>query len=104
MRKKYLYTNRRHTVFGIMSTVFGMLSLVSYVLIFVKSYQTAGEDISRLGTAGFFATLFMLVGFGLGVYSLVERDRFNLFKALGITVNSLSLMMLSAILYAGAIL
>ena len=104
MRVKYQYTNKKHTVFGIMSSVFGMLSLVSYIMIFVESYKRAGEEVSRLGTAGFFATLFMGIGFVLGVYSLLERDKFLFFKIFGLVLNTISMICLSLILYAGAML
>lgn len=104
MRSKYQYTNKKHTIFGIMSSVFGMLSLVSYIMIFVVSYEQAGEDVARLGVAGFFATIFMGVGFVLSVYSFLERDKFLFFKILGIVLNTASMICLSMILYAGAIL
>ena len=87
-----------------MSTVFGLLSFGTYLLCIFLSYLHAGSGATRLATAAFFATVFMVVGFILGIFAIQEEDRFALFKVLGMLFNSLALLSLSAILYAGAYL
>lgn len=101
-RRSYMFTNKKHSTTGIMSTVFGIMSLCTYLLCIYKSYLGAGVDSIRLGVAAFFATVFMITGFILGVFASQEDESFTLFKVLGILFNVLALLSLSAILYAGA--
>lgn len=101
-RKGYIFISRKHSVPGIMSTVFGGLSLVTFILCIYSSYLNAGTRTERLSTAAFFAMVFMVIGFILGVFATQEDNRFTLFKVLGILLNTLALLALSAILYAGA--
>lgn len=102
MRKGYIYTNRKQSTTGIMSTFFGMAAFISYILCVVNSYKLAGEGVERYAVCALLATVFMIAGFVLAIFSFLETDRFKLFTILGIVSNVLALLSLSAILYAGA--
>lgn len=104
LRKNFIYTNKKHSVYGIMSSFFGILSAITYGLCFLFSYEVAGEDVQRLGVSAFLATLFMIAGFVLAIISTLETNKFRLFRILAFTFNTIALMELSVILYAGAIL
>lgn len=99
----YKFTNNRQSVYGIMSTVFGIMASGTLALCINKSYELRGVGVERYGTTALLAIIYMLVGYGLGIYSFFEPDRFKLFKIAGIVTNSVGLFLLSAILYAGAI-
>ncbi len=102
MARGYIYTNKKQSVFGIMSTVFGLIGTVTYILCVIKSYNVAGVGVERYGISAFLATVFTVVGFGLGIYLYFEAEKFMLFKIMGIAVNTAALLCLSGILYAGA--
>lgn len=104
MARGYIYTNKKHTVPGIMSSVFGAMSFGTFLACIVQSYKLKGVDVERFGTSALLAIIFMIVGYGLAIYAFIETDRLKLFKILGIVLNSLALISLSAILYAGAML
>ena len=104
MKRGIIYTNKKQSTFGIMSTVFGVMSAVTYIVCIYKSYLTAGFGVERYASSAILATLFMLVGFGLGIYSLQETDRFLLFRITGMVCNVVALLCLSSILYAGALI
>lgn len=104
MARNFIYTNKKQSVKGIMSSFFGALSTISYVLCIYKSYLTRGEDVTRYSTVSFFATIFMIVGFLLFVWSTFETDTFWLFRIIGVVLNIMALIALSTIFYAGAIL
>lgn len=104
MARNYIYTNKKHTVTGIMSSVFGAMSLSTFLICIFKSYTQKGVDVERFAASALLATLFMIVGFGLVIFAFIEADRFKLFKILGLVLNILAFLALSAILYAGAIL
>lgn len=104
MARSFVYTNYRHSTYAIMSAVFGMLSLMTFVICILKSFESAGVGVERFGASATLASFFMLVGFGLCIYSFFEVYRFKLFKIIGLVLNSLAFIMLSIILYAGAVL
>lgn len=83
-----------------MSCVFGLISLITFIICINGSYKVAGVGVERYGTAAFLATVFLLVGIGLGVYSMVETEKFKLFRIGGLVINGLSLVVLGIIMYA----
>ena len=101
-RNGYIYTNKKHTGFGIMSTVLGVLANVTLLVSIYLSYKAKGIVPDRYGVAAFLAVIFMVAGMGLGLWSTVEKDKFKLFGVVGIIVNVLAFGVLSLILYAGA--
>ncbi len=100
-KKNYKFTNRRHPLKGMMATILGILSIVTLGTAVYLSYQQGGISSARYGTAAFLAEIFIIIGIGLGVYTLTEKDNFKLFPVLGIFLNIVATGMLSFILYAG---
>lgn len=101
-KKGYIYTNKKHTYFGIMSSILGALAIVTLSVAVYLSYVNQGAANARYGAAAFLAVIFMVVGTGLGLWSTVEKDKFRLFSVVGIITNVLAFGILSLILYAGA--
>lgn len=101
-KKGYIFTNKVHPKKGIMSFILGILSIGTFVTAVYLSYRGGGESSARYGAAGVLASVFMMVGLGLGIYSLTEKDRFKFFPMIGIVFNIIAFLILSLILYAGA--
>ncbi len=101
-KKGYIFTNKRHTQKGIMSTILGILSNITMGTAIYLSYINKGVVSARDGTAVILAVAFMTIGMILGLWSTTEKEKFKLFMILGIVVNTLAFGMLSIILYAGA--
>lgn len=101
-KKGYIFTNKDHPKKGIMASILGILSIVTYVTAIYMSYRRGGESSARYGAAGVLATVFMFAGMVLALWSAVEKDRFKLFPVLGIILNGAAFLILSLILYAGA--
>ena len=87
-----------------MSTILGLIAVISLIVDAYLSYQTAGTQNPRYGAVCVLAMIFAFVGEGLGVAGRMEKDRFYLFAHLGIVLNLIALAMISVILYAGALL
>lgn len=102
LKKDFIFTNKDHPKKGIMSSILGILSIVTFITAVYLSYRGKGESSARYGAAGVLASVFMLVGLGLGIYSCTEKDRFRFFPILGIILNGAAFFILSLILYAGA--
>ena len=103
-KKNYMFTNRRHSQKAIMSTVFGVLCIVSLIIVLGLSYGSGGDVPVGYGFTGVFATVLSIIGLLLGVTAVREADRFKLFGWLGILFNGVSLGMISGVLYIAAYL
>lgn len=101
-KNSYIFTNKSHTQKGIMSSILGVISLITLGYAVIMSYRNAGEIPPQYGTAALLVTLFALGGATLGVVSRTEKDKYYFFSYLGIVLNVLALAVVSIILYAGA--
>lgn len=101
-RKGYIFTDKKHTEKGIMSTILGVLSIITLGTAIYLSYLNKGSASARYGAAALLAVIFMITGIILGVWSTTEKEKFRLFTVLGIITNVLAFGMLSIILFAGA--
>lgn len=100
--KGYIFTNKAESRKGILSTFFGVLSLVSLLMAVRESYLAGGEEYVRYGVVGILCLIFAAVGLVLGIMAKMEEDKFYLFAWTGIVLNVLVLSGISFILYAGA--
>lgn len=103
-KNSYMFTNKQHTQKGIMSTILGVISLVTLAYAIIMSYLKAGNIPRQYGAAALLVMIFAFVGIVLGVISKTERDKFYFFTYMGIALNVLALVVISVILYAGAYL
>ena len=103
-KKGYKFTNRTHSEKAVMSTVFGMLSGVSLIVVIYLTYLNGGNAPVNYGIAGILILLFAIVGLVLGVLAAQEKERFRFFAWLGIGLNFAVLAGISGILYAGSYL
>ena len=101
-KNSYMFTNKEHSQKGIMSTILGVISLVTLAYTVVMSYLKAGDIPRQYGTAAMLVMIFAFIGIVLGVVSKTERDKFFFFSYLGVVLNVLALAVISVILYAGA--
>lgn len=101
-KNSYMFTSKQHTQKGIMSTILGVISLVTLAYTVIMSYLKAGNVPRQYGAAAMLVMIFAFVGIILGVVSKTDKDKFYLFSYIGIVLNVLVLVVISVILYAGA--
>lgn len=103
MTKKmnYIFTSKSQSYRGIMSTVCGIISIVSAVISVTMSFMARGEASERLGGVGLVSVLFSIVGLILGILSIRERDTFMMFPRLGLALSVLSIIAWTGIVYVG---
>lgn len=99
---EYKFSNRKHSTKGIMSTVFGSISLISLIVVVVLSYLKKGDVPIGYGFTGLFAAVFSTIGLTLGIMAVKEWDKFKVFGWIGIGINGVTLAMVSGILYMAA--
>ena len=101
-KKGYKFTNKKHPEKGIMSTILGIISLVSVGAAVYRTYLAKGEASTNMGVVGLMITIFSVTGVVLAYISKKEIDKFMFFPYLGMLLNILALGCISMILYAGA--
>lgn len=102
MKKKYIYTNKKHSYRAIMGVILGLISLASLWLVVYFSYQASGDAKTGYGFTGLFSLLFSCTGLGLSAVTVRNKDYYRLFPVMGLVLNFLALAGISLILYAGA--
>lgn len=103
-RPGYIFTNKRHSKKAIMSTILGIISIISLVGAVIVSYFNPGENTMSYGMTGVLITIFAFIGLILGIITVSEKDRYRIFPILGVAFNLVALCGISIILYAGAYL
>ncbi len=101
-KRNYIFTNKKHSQRAIMSTILGIISLVSLGIVIYLTYLRKGEALVGYGVTGLFATFFSLVGLGLGIATLREKTYFRLFPVLGVILNLAVLGIIGFLLYFGS--
>ena len=100
--RRYKFTNKKHPEKGVMSTILGIISLVSVGVAVYETFLAKGKAATNMGVVGVMITLFSVIGVVLGYISKKEHDKYMLFPYLGILLNVIALGCISVILYAGA--
>ena len=102
MRKKnYIFTNKKHSDKAIMSTILGVISLVSIGIVVYLSYTQGGVMHGGYGVTGLLATIYSLVGLVLGILTLRDKNLYRFFPVLGTVLNIVALAGISFLLYFG---
>lgn len=87
-----MFTDNKHPVRGIMSSILGVISVITIILAIVFTYNAGGQASVRSGAAVFWAACFSVAGLILGIKSRLEKDIFKFFPNFGICINSLVLL------------
>ncbi|MBR1931856.1 MAG: hypothetical protein IJ833_10380 [Lachnospiraceae bacterium] len=101
-RKSYMFTNKKHSQKAIMSTILGMISILSLAIVIFLSYRSGGVALTGYGVTGFLATIFSIVGLGLGIAAIRDKIYYRFFPWLGFLLNLLVLGCISFLLYFGS--
>ena len=101
-RRGYIFTDKKESKRGSLSSVLGALSLISLIAAVYLTFQNQGAAPVKYGVVCLLCLIFSGAGLALGILARMEEDRFYLFAWVGIVLNLLTLAGISFILYAGA--
>lgn len=100
-KANYIFTNKKHSKRGIMSTILGIISMISIIAAIYITFLQKGVAAFNYGIAVLLSALFALAGLWLGVRARMEKDRFYIFAYVGIAFNLITVAAVGFILYAG---
>lgn len=101
-KKHYIFTDKKNPPRAVMSTILGIISIASIIIVVFLTFRAGGVAKRQYGTSLLLALIFSMIGEVLGVLSKTEKDMFYFFSYLGIVLNLLAIAAISVILYAGA--
>lgn len=96
---RYVFTDKKHPEKGILSSILGLISVVTIIYAVFLSYENGGQAEARYGVAVMICMLYSIAGLVLGIMARMERDIFKLFPNVGIILNVLSLIWVGVLLY-----
>ena len=100
-KKKYIFTNKSHSDRAIMSTILGVISTLSLISVIYLTYVQKGEAPVNYGLTGLLIVIFSITGLLLGIVTVMEHDRYKLFPSVGILLNTVALLGIGLVVYAG---
>ena len=101
-KKNYMFTNKRHSHKAIMATILGIISMASMIVVLYLTYRDGGNAQVKYGVTGFLSTVFSMVGLGLGIAALRDKNYYRVFPWIGFVLNLLVLGGISFLLYWGS--
>ena len=102
MGRRYIFTDKKHSYKGIMSTALGIINIASIVYAIYNTFLLGGSAPDRYAASIVLVLAFSFIGIILGLVGKSEAERFYFFAYLGMGLNIMSLLAVSGILYAGA--
>lgn len=100
-RQGYIFTDKKNPRLGIMSTILGLIAVVSVAAAVFFTYRDKGDAPMQYGMVVFLSVVYALTGIVLGIRALLEKDIFRLFPIMGIALNVTAVLECGAILYIG---
>ncbi len=91
-KRKYIFTNKRHTTEAICSVILGTISFLGISAVIYLSSSRGGVTRPGYGLTGLLATLFSLAGLLLGMLSFRRTDSFRVLCWSGTLLNLLVLL------------
>lgn len=99
---RYKFSDKKHSIRGIFSTIFGMASFGMLLVLIWISAKAKGEGSIYLGSGGLVALVVNIIGLVLGLMGFFERERYKLFAQIGAVWNLLILVGWVSIIMIGA--
>lgn len=97
----YIFTDKKNPHMGIMSTILGIISVISVVAAVFFTYRGKGNAPAQYGMVVLLSAVYALTGIVLGIRALLEKDIFRFFPIMGIVLNVAAVIECGAILYLG---
>lgn len=100
-RHKYKFSNKKHSVGGVISTVMAVSAAVLFVRAVVISFAARGEGGMEVGSYALSALAVAFFGCIMGLLSYKESERYYTFSFIGALFNGILTVVLAMLLVVG---
>ena len=87
----YKFTRRKHPIKGVMSSIFGIISVLSLIIAVALSVRDM-QVYARYAFACILAFVMAIAGEVLGIRTVLEPDTYQLFPRIGMVSNGISIL------------
>lgn len=91
-RKRFQFTEKKHSKKGIAASILSAAELVAYGIIVAQAYRTEGGLSAYYGSAGICLLVFSVALVVLAAQSMLEEDSYPLFPRLSLVLSILSVI------------
>ena len=95
------FSNKKHSVGGVMATVMGVGSIVLFVFAVMESYRARGEGGTLVGSLAMLSLAFSFFGLITGLLSYREVDRYTTFSLTGSLICGIMTVLLFMLILVG---
>lgn len=99
--KHYKFTDKQHSLEGILSTLLSIFSLFLLIMGIIISYNHEGNAGAVIGVLGLLAFIISIIGFFVGIHSFKKDDMFYLFSYVGAIMNTIIWFVILCIFMVG---
>lgn len=100
-RHKYKFSNKKHSVGGVISSIMAVIALVLFGRAVMISFGARGEGGMEVGSYALSALAVAFFGCIMGILSYKESDRYYTFSFIGALINGITAIMLTMLFVAG---
>lgn len=100
-RHKYKFSNKKHSVGGVISTFMALIAIVLFGCAVVFSFRARGEGGMEVGSFALSALAVAFFGCIMGILSYRESDRYYTFSFIGALINGIMAIILIMLFVAG---
>lgn len=100
-RHKNKFSDRKHSVGGVISTLMSVCAIVFVVLSVVASFKARGKGGTVVGSYALIAMLVSFFGCLMGLFSYKESNRYYTFSFIGSLLNGIVLICLVLFMIIG---
>ncbi|MBR5509420.1 MAG: hypothetical protein IKV59_05150 [Lachnospiraceae bacterium] len=90
-RRKYKFTDKNHSVQGVVSSIIGIVCILAVVGILAVAYQQSGQTGKWIAIPGIVVLLLAVTGMYYGILGTKEENTYRLFPWLGCGINGIVL-------------
>ena len=103
-KERAKFSGRTHSTRGLVSMVFGIISVIAFLVLVNYTFILKGQASEYVGSIGIFLFMFSVIGLVLGIKGLREEDVYKMSSTIGTTFNSIALLVLIAVFIKGILL
>ncbi len=100
-RHKYKFTNKKHSVGGIISSVMAVAAIALFIVAIVISFKARGEGGAIIGSIALSSLAVAFFGLVIGLMSYKETDRYYTFSFTGSLFNGIMTITMLLMLLVG---
>lgn len=91
-RINYRFTEKEHSVRGVISLTIAILSIMIGTAMIAFSFQSKGNGGIYLGSGGMLSLFLAIAAFVLAIQSMREENRYKLFPVMATLISGLALL------------